>query len=108
MEIVVEHLVLEAERSVVGSVGHRDFFGDVVLDAAISSRRNLPLPRELEIPKGVLRHQIATGGRLAIRQSRHLAISEFSDRAVFDLPVRRRHRVVAEASPAIERFPIEQ
>ena len=108
VETVVEHLVLEAERRVVRGASHGDFLGHVVFHAAVAGATDLPLPGQLEVTKGVAGHQIATRGGLSVRESRHLAVGDFPDRAVFDLPVRGGHAVVAESTPAVERAPIEQ
>src|SRR5437667_10527546 len=108
VKAVVEHLILEAERGVVGSIGHRDLFRHVVLHAAVPCSTDLPFPRELEVAKGIASHEIAACGGLAVRQSRNLSIREFSDGAILDLPVRARHRVVADPAPAVERLSVKE
>src|SRR5450759_4521062 len=88
VKTIVEHLILETQCRVVGSVGHRDLFRHVVLHTAVSRSTDLPFPCELEIAKGVAGHEIAAGRRLAVWHSGNLTVREFTDRAVLDLPVR--------------------
>src|SRR3954465_93146 len=108
VKTVVQHLVLEAERRVVGRVRHRDLFGDVVFDAAVSGATDLPFPRKVKIAERIRRHQVAAGSRLTIREARHIAISELPDGAVFDFPMGAGYCVVAEPAPAVEGRAIEQ
>src|SRR2546423_576525 len=108
MQAVVEHLIFEAECRVVGRIGHRDLFGDVVLDAAVPRATDLPVPGELEIAECVDRHEIAAGCGLPVGQTRNVAIGEFSDCSVLYFPVRGRHAVIAETTPAVERLPVEE
>ena len=107
VQTVVEHLILEPERSVIGSIGHRDLFRNVVLHAAVPRSTDLPFPGELEIAKRLAGHEIATGRGLSVRQPRNLTVREFPDRAVLDLPVRGGDAVVAETAPTVQRLPIE-
>src|ERR1700694_4566807 len=108
METVVEHLILEPERGVVWRRGHRKLFRDVVFDAAVPRPTDLPIPGQLEVAESLAGHEIATGRRLSVRQSRNLTIRNFSDCAVLDLPVCARHAIVAETAPAAECPAIEK
>src|SRR5438046_9462937 len=65
--IVVEDLVFEPERGVVGRLRHGGLLGHVVLDAAVPAGGDLPLPAQLEATEGPQRHQFAALAGLPAR-----------------------------------------
>src|SRR5687767_10458876 len=108
MEHVVEYLILEAERGVVCGVRERELLRDVVLHAAVGTGCHAPLEGELEVSKGVDRHEVAAGGGLPVRLSRDLRARDLDDRAVDHAPMRGRDAVVAESAPPRQGSPIEE
>src|SRR5262245_47154971 len=108
VERVVEHLVFETQRGVVRRILQRKLLGDVVFDAAIRAGRGFPVEREFEIAERVDGHEVAAGRRLPIGHEGNLAAGNFHDRAVYHLPMRRRHAALAKSAPARKRLAVEE
>ena len=91
-----------------GRVRRGHFLRDVVLDAAIGRRADLPFERQFEVFEGVHRHDVAAFEGLAVGGGGHVAAGYFADGAVFDDPVAFGDGIAAQTAPAGQGHPVEE
>src|SRR5213592_3838083 len=103
-----EDLVLEPERGVVGRLRHGELLRHVVLDAAVRTGRDLPLPAQLEVTERLHRHQVAAQGGLSVRQLGDGAARDLFDRAIHHDPMGRGNGIVAQPAPPAQGATVEQ
>src|SRR6184192_167081 len=80
----------------------------VVLDAAVRTGRDLPLPAQLEVAERVQRHQVAALGGLSVRQLGDGAARNLLDGAIHHHPMGRGNGIVAQPAPPAQGATVEQ
>ena len=108
VQVVVEDLILEAERRVPGRETHGQRLGHVVLDTAIRAGRDFPLELELEILVGCDRHDVSAFERLAVRSGWNRPARDLADHPVLDHPMLGGNLVASHASPTVEGLAVEK